>query len=537
MAFSSVTLRVLSVVAVAAVAIQAQQNVSPQPSTGASIIDGVSQFTAPTSNFAQDAQANLQEQLQNAQKVVQESINNAQTAFQDSLNNAQAAVQDGINGVQDQLARLGAPIFPATQSDSAVTNATTEVIESDGVEQLFGRAAAGAGTGSGVGIEQTAGDLLRDAQSGLENTNRELASLLQRSTSALNDLQGRMANLAREAAANVPTMQANAPVGRVFTNQPFARGGLNVVRDFLDSLRRVRESESGVSAFQRLVTSEGPGSVEGSPEDTVFMQQLLAEARNIQNERGQQQATGAGPAGLAAMSSVSPSPAANATAIEEAKQQKTKNLAAPAAVEHQRIPREIFQELCNSPLLNERGRVNFTDVDKAYARAHRPAADIRVPNGCVHGCVIGTGFFETVARTYGAERTQTLASWRGKCFDADNKVSNRIAVADRLGLIEPMKMFEGDLTLADSFFAPGEKSAVVNYSAYDHEFSSFRDEYREVYPGVYLGKMYAMPGTRMYGILNVPADSAPVFAVNFLLLHEDPEDVKYIAPATTRRAF
>ena len=33
---------------------------------------------------------------------------------------------------------------------------------------------------------------------------------------------------------------------------------------------------------------------------------------------------------------------------------------------------------------------------------------------------------------------------------------------------------------------------------------------REVYPGVYLGKMYAMPGTRMYGVLNVPADSAPV---------------------------
>ena len=31
-----------------------------------------------------------------------------------------------------------------------------------------------------------------------------------------------------------------------------------------------------------------------------------------------------------------------------------------------------------------------------------------------------------------------------------------------------------------------------------------------MYPGVYLGKMYAMPGTRMYGVLNVPADSAPV---------------------------
>lgn len=31
-------------------------------------------------------------------------------------------------------------------------------------------------------------------------------------------------------------------------------------------------------------------------------------------------------------------------------------------------------------------------------------------------------------------------------------------------------------------------------SDYDHEFGAFRDEIREMYPGVFLGKMYALPG-------------------------------------------
>jgi len=377
--------------------------------------------------------------------------------------------------------------------------------------------------------------LLRDAQAGLERTNSDLAGLLERTTASLTDLQSRLNSMTQQALSNIPTLQANAPVGRVFTNQPIARGGIRVVRDFLDSLARVRESETGMSGLQRLIATDGPAALEGTPQDSVFVQQVLAEARAIE---AAQQAGGAPEAAAAAMSNSSTSaPAAAKTKTDatnvttdrdaEAANKKKRDAAA------YRVPRSVFDSLCGSPLLNERGRVNFTDVDRAYALAHRRESDIRVPNGCIHGCVIGTGFFETVARTYGVERTQTLGAWQGKCFDNSNgKVANRIAVADRLGLLEPMKMFEGDLKLGESYFAPGEKSAVVDYSDYDHEFSSFRDEYREVYPGVYLGKMYAMPGTRMYGVLNVPADSPPIFAVNFLLLADDPADVTYIAPKT-----
>jgi hypothetical protein len=65
---------------------------------------------------------------------------------------------------------------------------------------------------------------------------------------------------------------------------------------------------------------------------------------------------------------------------------------------------------------------------------------------------------------------------------------------------------------------PGERAVVIDYSDHDHEFASFRDEVREIYPGVYLGKMYALPGTELWGgVLALPPDSPPRFAINFIL--------------------
>ena len=62
----------------------------------------------------------------------------------------------------------------------------------------------------------------------------------------------------------------------------------------------------------------------------------------------------------------------------------------------------VIESLCGSELMTERGRLNMTDMDKAFAMANKPEADMRAPTGCVRGCVAGHGFFEMVARVYGA---------------------------------------------------------------------------------------------------------------------------------------
>ena len=85
------------------------------------------------------------------------------------------------------------------------------------------------------------------------------------------------------------------------------------------------------------------------------------------------------------------------------------------------------------------------------------------------------------------------------------------------GLTEPLNLFPGKAYEGASIFAPNETSIVVDYADHDHEFASFRDEIREIYPGTYLGKMYALPGTSVLGgVLTVP-EGEPVFAINFIL--------------------
>ena len=54
-------------------------------------------------------------------------------------------------------------------------------------------------------------------------------------------------------------------------------------------------------------------------------------------------------------------------------------------------------------------------------------------------------------------------------------------------------------------FQPEGSAIVVDYSSFEHDFQFFRDELRPIYPGVYVGKMYAMPGMSMFGgALQVP---------------------------------
>ena len=198
------------------------------------------------------------------------------------------------------------------------------------------------------------------------------------------------------------------------------------------------------------------------------------------------------------------------------------------------VPLEVQRALCEGFLRGVDTAATFViaDVDETYAAAFPLHAGGLLPVGCAEGCVIGNGLFENIARFYGIARTLTPSSWRGKCFSEDRvatdassgtSVRNRIKVnygpfVNRLlGLDEPLALYEGRARRGDSWFNASEDALVVEYDVVEHEFSGFRDELREVYPGFYVGKMYATPGASLWnGAFVVPAGE-PAFAVHFAL--------------------
>jgi hypothetical protein len=196
----------------------------------------------------------------------------------------------------------------------------------------------------------------------------------------------------------------------------------------------------------------------------------------------------------------------------------------------------MLDDMCNAPML--RGDLNATLLDDAYWQASPLSGEL--PSGCYSGCILGSGSYEAIARTYGIRRSFQFNSWRGKCFDEidGSEVTNLIklnygAVINRIfGLNDPVELYPGKASVATSNFnQPGTSSIVVDYSDHDHEFEYFRDELRPIYPGVWLGKMYAMPGTSMFGgVLQVPIGAAPVFTVNFILVGEPQTDMPLSSP-------
>ena len=146
------------------------------------------------------------------------------------------------------------------------------------------------------------------------------------------------------------------------------------------------------------------------------------------------------------------------------------------------------------------------------------------------GCILGTGTFEAIARAYGVRRTFNFDSWRGKVFDQIDPSSVRNLIQLNYGtllnsvfprLAEPIELYPGRAEISSSNFQPGTNAVVVDYSSFDHDFTYFRDELRPIYPGVFLGKMYAMPGMSMFGgALQVPIGAAPVYTVSFILVGE-----------------
>tara|TARA_B110000977_G_scaffold17746_1_gene21488 strand:+ start:2746 stop:3666 length:921 start_codon:yes stop_codon:yes gene_type:complete len=204
------------------------------------------------------------------------------------------------------------------------------------------------------------------------------------------------------------------------------------------------------------------------------------------------------------------------------------------------IPLEVQRSLCEASFLRgaEDSGFDAAEVDESYAASYPQRAGGNVPVGCVEGCIIGSGVFEGIARYYGIARTLTPSSWQGKCFSEDTspvpenpgpdykpgtKVTNRIKVnygafLNRLlGLDEPLTLYEGKTRLGESWFAENQDAVIVEYDVLEHEFTGFRDELREVYPGAYIGKMYALPGASLWnGAFEVP-EGEPAFTVNFMV--------------------
>ena len=81
-----------------------------------------------------------------------------------------------------------------------------------------------------------------------------------------------------------------------------------------------------------------------------------------------------------------------------------------------------------------------------------------------------------------------------------------------------MALYEGKARHGDSWFNTSEDALVVEYDVTEHEFSGFRDELREIYPGLYVGKMYAMPGASLWnGAFVVPAGDLGISVTTFVI--------------------
>ena len=191
------------------------------------------------------------------------------------------------------------------------------------------------------------------------------------------------------------------------------------------------------------------------------------------------------------------------------------------------VSKFVESDVCGSDFL--RANLDDTAMDDAYWQA-ADFSGTEIPRGRYEGCILGTGTYEAIARAYGVRRTFNFDSWRGKVFDQIDPASVRNLIQLNYGtllnsvfprLAEPIELYPGRAEISSSNFQPGTNAVVVDYSSFNHDFTYFRDELRPIYPGVFLGKMYAMPGMSMFGgALQVPIGAAPVYTVSFILVGE-----------------
>ena len=188
------------------------------------------------------------------------------------------------------------------------------------------------------------------------------------------------------------------------------------------------------------------------------------------------------------------------------------------------VDRFVSNDVCRLPMLRE--NLNVASMEDAFWQASPLSGEL--PRGTYTGCILGTGTYEAIARLYGIRRTFNIDSWMGKKFDEldPSSVTNLIKV-NYGPLIEsifprlrdPIELYPGRASVAESYFETGTDAIVVDYGSFDHEFQYFRDEMRAIYPGVFLGRMYAVEGMSLFGgVLQVPTGAQPVYAVSFILV-------------------
>jgi len=207
------------------------------------------------------------------------------------------------------------------------------------------------------------------------------------------------------------------------------------------------------------------------------------------------------------------------------------------------IDSSVHDALCRSDAFVR--EFNQSSFDDSYVQAF-PMDGEDIPSGCYRGCILGNDWKTTIAKFYGIRRTLTFNSWRGKCFkkvvdeidgSETTAVTNRIKLSygpivnALLGLNEPIELYKGDVEYDATSIFDGKAAIGINYSKFGHEFSKFRDEIREVYPGVYVGKMWMMPGLDLFpredgtdSIFKVPENGTPQFAMNFMLMKENDDE-------------
>jgi hypothetical protein len=141
--------------------------------------------------------------------------------------------------------------------------------------------------------------------------------------------------------------------------------------------------------------------------------------------------------------------------------------------------------------LDDLARMGPAELDQLYRNS--PAAP--VPSGRVRGRALSRpGTAHAVARS----RTSRLV-WQGKVFHPEESM----AVNRFFGI----RMIRGRLYYAPSW-VDGRTSLILDYQDTSHIYGNYRDEIRQVAPGLYLGLMHArtspQPTFKLYFALQSP---------------------------------
>jgi len=176
--------------------------------------------------------------------------------------------------------------------------------------------------------------------------------------------------------------------------------------------------------------------------------------------------------------------------------------------------------------------VSLDEVNEAYEVAGQaPIGGQALADACYHGCLLGNTVANQIARDYQAMRGGSQDSWRGKCI---SNGGTRVTNAIRVQLLPPFGpsferyLFPGDVYQGVSMTDYNSTAWIIDYSGYNHDFRSYRDEGREVAPGVFVGKLYSLSLSDVVGASlgwnkrTPPSQRAPqgTFLAHFVLFRK-----------------